>query len=88
MEKNSTIRVSLTNLKRLRRIAASITIEKDQKASLNDALSFVLTEYQKDFKEISTEDKKNQDRQKFLSLLQQSIEGAGPEDYNELEFDV
>ena len=88
MEKNSTIRVSLTNLKRLRRIAASITLEKDQKTSLNDALSIVLTEYQKDFKEISTEDKKNQDRQKFLSLLQESIEGAGPEDYNEMEFDV
>ncbi|MHA1490602.1 MAG: hypothetical protein ACTSRI_13220 [Promethearchaeota archaeon] len=88
MEKNSTIRVSLTNLKILRRIAASITIEMNQKTSLNDALSFILTEYLKDFKEISTEDKKIQDRQKFISLLQQSIEGAGPEDYNELEFDV
>ncbi|MGQ4875862.1 MAG: hypothetical protein ACTSVV_01600 [Promethearchaeota archaeon] len=29
----------------------------------------------------------NKNRQKFLILLNQSIEDAGPEDYNELEFD-
>jgi hypothetical protein len=87
MEKDSTIRVSLKNLKRLRQIAAKIALHSGKKMSLNDALTALLNNYENESLWEMKEDKKTQDRQKFLSLLHQSIEGAGPDDYKELEFD-
>lgn len=87
VEKSTTIRVSKKNLKKLRKIAASIALNSGQKASLNDTITAVIEKYENEFIEFSLEDKKKYDRQKFISLLDQPIEGAGPEDYRELEYD-
>jgi len=87
VEKSTTIRVSKKNLKKLRKISASIALNSGHIASLNDTITAVIEKYENEFIEFSLEDKKKYDRQKFISLLDQPIEGAGPEDYRELEYD-
>ncbi len=87
MEKDTTIRVSRKNLERLRRIAALIGLSNGKKTKLNDALTEVLNKFEHEPEKNPREKKKEQDRKKLLELLNQPIEGAGPEDYKELEYD-
>jgi AAA15 family ATPase/GTPase len=87
MEKDSTIRVSRKNLERLRRIAALISFNNSQKTNLNDALTTLLDKFDRQSYDLSREETKKEDRKKFLTLLDQPIEGAGPDDYKELEYD-
>ena len=87
MEKDSTIRVSRKNLERLRSVANLIGLKNSQKTNLNDALTTLLDKFEHQSSEISIEGKKKEDRKKFLLLLNQPIEGAGPDDYKELEYD-
>jgi len=87
MEKGSTLRVSRKNLERLRRIAALISFNKGQKTNLNDALTTLLDKFDRQSYDLSREETKKEDRKKFLTLLDQPIEGAGPDDYKELEYD-
>jgi len=86
MEKGSTLRVSRKNLERLRRIAALISFNKGQKTNLNDALTTLLDKFDRQSYDLSREETKKEDRKKFLTLLDQPIEGAGPDDYKELEY--
>ncbi len=87
MEKDTTIRVSRKNLERLRRIAALIGFDRGKKTNLNDALTDILDKFERESEKNPREKKKDQDRKKLLELLNQPIEGAGPEDYKELEYD-
>ena len=87
MEKGSTLRVSRKNLERLRRIAALISFNNSQKTNLNDALTTLLDKFDRQSYDLSREETKKEDRKKFLTLLDQPIEGAGPDDYKELEYD-
>jgi len=87
MEKDSTIRVSRKNLERLRRIATLISLNSSQRTNLNDALTTLLDKFEHQSNEFSLEGKKNEDRKKFLALLNLPIEGAGLDDYKELEYD-
>ena len=88
MSKNTTIKVSEKTLEKLHRLAGELAKERGKRVTLEKAINYLLEERQKDTNKNSSKNLKlKQDRKKFLELLEETIEGAGPDDFKEYDFD-
>jgi predicted transcriptional regulator len=85
MSKNTTIKVSKKTLKKLHKLAGEIAAEKGRRVTLEEAL-LVLLEEKEMRKNQMVSHEANEDRKELLSLLDMKIEGAGPEDFKEYDF--
>ena len=85
MSKNTTMKLSKDTLKKLHKFAGEIAAEKGKRVTLEEALLVLLKE-----KEMKEKERKlheaNEDRKELLSLLDMEIEGAGPADFKEYDF--
>jgi len=85
MSKNTTMKISKKTLKRLHKLAGEMAAEKGRRVTLEEALLALLEEKERKKNEMkSHEDIK--DRKELISLLEMKIEGAGPEDFKEYDF--
>ncbi|TFG22167.1 MAG: hypothetical protein EU529_11300 [Promethearchaeota archaeon] len=85
MSKNTTIKVSKNTLKKLHKLAGEIAAEKGRRVTLEEALIHLLDENELKKTEMKSH-KPDEERKKLLSLLEMKIEGAGPEDFKEYDF--
>ena len=85
MSKNTTIKVSKNTLKKLHKLAGEIAAEKGKRVTLEEALINLLDENEVKKMEMKSH-KPDEERKKLLSLLEMKIEGAGPEDFKEYDF--
>ncbi len=85
MSKNTTMKVSKETLEKLHKLAGEIAAEKGRRVTLEEALLELLEEKEKKKNEMKSH-KANEDRKELLSLLEMKIEGAGPEDFKEYDF--
>ncbi len=83
----TTIKVSKKTLKKLHKLAGKLTQEKERRVTLEDAILYVLNEHKKrkdkEFDSLEIQS----DRETVLSLLQKKVEGAGPNDFKEYDYD-
>lgn len=88
MGKYITIKISKETLKRLQNLVGELTQQKGQSVSLEEAIIEILDEYNRD-KEVfgKRAEDREKDRQQLLSLMQQRVEGAGPEDFLEYDYE-
>lgn len=88
MSKNTTIKVSEKTLEQLHRLAGELAKERGKRVTLEKVINYLLEEKQKDTNKNSSKNLKlKQDRKKFLELLDETIEGAGHDDFKEYDFD-
>ncbi|TFG04179.1 MAG: hypothetical protein EU536_05065 [Promethearchaeota archaeon] len=88
MDRYSTIKVSKKNLSKLHRIAAKISLSKGERISLDDVISSLIEIAEKNSLATPEEAKViENDRKKIIELLKIPMIGAGPEDYNEYNFE-
>jgi len=85
MSKNTTMKISKKTLKRLHKLAGEIAAEKGKRVTLEEALLVLLEENEMKKNKMKLH-KTNEDREELLSLLEMKIEGAGPGDYKEYDF--
>ncbi|TFG19368.1 MAG: hypothetical protein EU529_16425 [Promethearchaeota archaeon] len=86
MSKNTTMKVSKKTLKKLHKLAGEIAAEKGRRVTLEEAILLLLEEKEKKKNDMILH-KTDEDRKELLSLLEMKIEGAGPEDFKEYDFD-
>ena len=88
MSENTTIKVSKKTLEKLHRLAGELTKERGKRVSLERAINYLLEEKQNAINRNSSKNLKlKQDREKFLELLEETVEGAGPDDFKEYDFE-
>jgi hypothetical protein len=88
MSKNTTIKVSKKTLEKLHRLAGELAKERSKRVTLEEAINYLLEEKQNALYINSSKSiKLRQDRKKFLELLEETVEGAGPDDFKEYDFE-
>lgn len=88
MGKYTTIKVSKKTLQRLHKLAGELAQKRGERTTLEDAIIQILNEHQKRGDENQKDLQKiKNDRDTVLNLLEQKIEGAGPEDFTEYNFE-
>ena len=83
----TTIKVSKKTLKKLHKLAGKLTQEKERRVTLEDAIIYILNEHKSKNKKESNSLRIQNDRESVLSLLQKKVEGAGPLDFSEYDYD-
>ncbi len=85
MSKNTTIKVSKKTLESLHKLAGEMATEMGRRVTLEDAIRKLLEERHNANNENSSNI--NDDREAFLALLDQKIEGGQPEDFKEYNYE-
>ena len=87
MSKNTTIKVSKKTLESLHKLAGEMATTMGKRVTLEEAINYLLEEKQNTVDKNSLKSLKlKQDRKKFLELLEETVEGAGPDDFKEYDF--
>jgi hypothetical protein len=85
MSKNTTIKVSKKTLENLHKLAGEMATEMGRRITLEDAINKLLEERNNaNNKESSNIDN---DREAFLTILDQKIVGGQPEDFKEYNYE-
>lgn len=85
MSKNTTIKVSKQTLESLHKLAGEMATEMGRRVTLEEAINKLLEER----KNTNNENSSNidDDREAFLALLDEKIEGGQPEDFKEYNYE-
>lgn len=88
MKKNTTIKVSKKTLQKLHKLAGELAQEKGKRITLEDAILNILEEHNLEkHKSNQQENEIEKDRKLVISLLEKKVEGAGPEDFMEYDYE-
>jgi len=88
MGKYTTIKVSKNTLKRLHELAGKLTQKKGKRVTLEEAIVQILNEHKRRERESGLDNLGvKRERETLLSLLETKVEGAGPEDFLEYNFE-
>ncbi len=80
------MKVSKKTLEKLHKLAGELTAKKGKRVTLEEALIKLLEENEKIKDHINSSQIKD-DRQAFLTLLEQKFPGGQPEDFEEYNYD-
>lgn len=85
MSKNTTIKVSKKTLESLHKLAGKMATEMGRRVTLEDAINKLLEERNNANNEESSNI--DNDREAFLTILDQKIVGGQPEDFKEYNYE-
>ena len=86
MSKNTTMKVSKKTLEKLHKLAGELAAKRGKRVTLEEAIIKLLEENEKARDHINSSQIKN-DRQTFLTLLDQKFSGGQPEDFKEYDYE-
>ena len=88
MTEYTTIKVSKKTLQNLRKFVGKMTEKTGRRTSMEEAINFLLNEYKISERHSPEFMKKlKEDRERFIKVMEHKIEGAGPDDYKEYNFE-